>query len=66
MSPATAPLLQAVALLTYVWHYMLARVLYDELVRPALHGHVGAVALVAAGAVAGVLLLTVRRWRRRA
>ncbi len=57
----TAP---ASAWLTYLWHYMLARLLYDELVRPLLHGRVPIALLVAAGA--GLLLLIARRGRRRA
>jgi hypothetical protein len=46
--------------LTYVWHYLLARLLYDDLIRPLLHG--GAAALV--GAIACVAV-AVWLWRRR-
>jgi hypothetical protein len=28
------------ALLTYLWHYVVARTVYDDLLRPVLHGHV--------------------------
>ena len=30
----------ALALLTYVWHYTLARAAYEDLIRPLLRGHV--------------------------
>jgi hypothetical protein len=53
-------------LLTYVWHYMVARVLYDELVRPLVHGHLStAPALAAVAAVAFVLGRVRRRTGRR-
>ncbi|HYB26878.1 MAG TPA: hypothetical protein VEF89_09720 [Solirubrobacteraceae bacterium] len=42
----------ASAFLTYLWHYMLARVIYDELVR----GHVPATVLPVAVAVVGFVL----------
>jgi hypothetical protein len=32
--PAGAPAGAAISLLTYLWHYTLARLLYDDLVRP--------------------------------
>ena len=54
----------AVTLVTYVWHYVVARVFYDHLLRPALHGHPSAM-LVLACILAGALLLA-RRWGRRA
>ncbi|HTU85249.1 MAG TPA: hypothetical protein VMF57_06715 [Solirubrobacteraceae bacterium] len=47
----------ASAFLTYLWHYMVARLLYDELVR----GHVLPVLVIVAIAVVGVVL----RGRRR-
>lgn len=49
------------SLLTYVWHYLLARLLYDDLVRPLLAGGVAPVA----GAIA-CLAVAVLLWRRRA
>jgi hypothetical protein len=48
------------SLLTYVWHYLLARLLYDDLIRPLQHGGVAALA----GAIACVAL-AVWLWRRR-
>jgi hypothetical protein len=50
--------------LTYLWHYMLARFLYDELVRPLVHDRVSTALLAAAVAVAG-LGLTRAVGRRR-
>jgi hypothetical protein len=55
----TAP---ASALETYLWHYMLARLLYDEVVRRILHGHAPAWWLVAV--VAAFVLVLVRGRRR--
>jgi hypothetical protein len=49
--------------LTYVWHYMLARLLYDELVRPLVRGHTGLALAVLA--LAGAVLLLGRVTRRR-
>jgi hypothetical protein len=54
----------AVTLVTYVWHYVVARLIYDQLLRPVVHGHLSAL-LVLACILAGVLLLA-RRWGRRA
>ena len=56
----TAP---ATALPTYLWHYMLARLLYDELVRPLLHGQVPVMLLLVAGA-ALVIALSRRSGKR--
>ena len=61
MSAAILQLSHASALVTYLWHYMLARLLYDELVRPMLHGHVPVILIVAAG----VGLLSLLGWRGR-
>jgi hypothetical protein len=46
-----------VALLTYVWHYTVARLVFDDFVRPLTHGSRAAV-IVAIGCagVAGFLL----------
>lgn len=38
----------AITFLTYLWHYLVARLLYDQLVRPLIHGHF-AIALVMCG-----------------
>jgi len=37
----------AVALLTYLWHYLTARTIYDDLVRPLAHGNLSVAVLVA-------------------
>jgi hypothetical protein len=55
---------EAVALLTYVWHYLVARMIYDQLIRPLSRGDVAGLLLlvcVAAGA-----FIVGRRTRRRA
>ena len=36
----------AVALLTYLWHYLIARTIYDDLVRPLAHGNLSVGLLV--------------------
>jgi hypothetical protein len=43
----------AVALLTYLWHYLIARTIYDDLVRPLAHGNVSVALLVACVAAVG-------------
>ena len=55
----TAP---ATAFLTYLWHYMLARLLYDEIVRRILHGLTPAVWLAV---VVAAFVLVLARGRRR-
>ena len=55
---------EAVSLLTYVWHYLVARMLYDHLVRPLAHG--GAAGLVLLASVAVGAFVLGRRMRRRA
>jgi hypothetical protein len=56
--------LVASAFLTYLWHYMTARLLYDEMARPLLHGRVSTVGALAAVAAAGFVLGRVSRRRR--
>jgi hypothetical protein len=46
-------------LVTYVWHYVLARMLYDQLARPLLRGRMSELLLVLAVAVTAFL---VGRW----
>jgi hypothetical protein len=54
----------ATSLLVYLWHYVVARLAYDDLLRPLLHGHPDGI--IVAGAVAiAVSLLHVRRRGRR-
>jgi hypothetical protein len=54
----------AVSLLVYVWHYLVARMIYDQLLRPMGRGDAAGVLLVAGVAAAAFLLG--RRTRRRA
>ncbi|MGP0037051.1 MAG: hypothetical protein ACLP4R_21145 [Solirubrobacteraceae bacterium] len=55
---------QASVFVTYLWHYVVARGIYDELMRPLLHGHVSTAAVVAA--VIAVAFCLGRLSRRRA
>jgi hypothetical protein len=55
----------ATTLLTYVWHYVVARLLYDDLVRPLARGDAVIVVVVVACVVVVALLgrrLTRRQW----
>jgi hypothetical protein len=54
----------AITFLTYVWHYILARLLYDDLVRPLARGDGTTVLLGVALTSAAVFVLR-RRARRR-
>ena len=54
----------ATAFLTYLWHYLFARTIYDQLLRPLLHGH--APAALAIALVALVAFALGRMTRRRA
>jgi hypothetical protein len=58
MSPA------ATTFLTYLWHYVLARLLYDQLLRPLMQGH--AAGLPALAGVATIAFVLGRSTRRRA
>jgi hypothetical protein len=51
----------ATAFLTYVWHYLIARTLYDQVLRPLLHGRASAVLVAALVAAAFVLGRITRR-----
>ena len=53
----------AVALLTYLWHYLLARTLYDQLLRPLIHGRAPTALVIVCVAAAGFAVgrLTRRR-----
>ena len=55
---------EAVSLLTYVWHFLVARMIYDQLVRPVIHGDAARLALLAC--IATVAFALGRRVRRRA
>jgi hypothetical protein len=48
----------AVALLTYVWHYLVARMIFDHLVRPLAHGDLAGIALL--GCVAAIAFVAGR------
>ena len=38
----------AIHFITYLWHYLVARMLYDQLLRPLIHGDASNALLVAA------------------
>ncbi len=52
------------AFVTYLWHYVLARLLYDELVRPLSRGHVPPTVVLVAIAAAVAFGLRRRSGRR--
>jgi hypothetical protein len=54
----------ATTLLVYLWHYLVARLVYDDLLRPMLHGSPSAITLTALAAGIAVALVHVR-WRGR-
>ncbi len=54
----------AVSLLTYLWHYLVARLIYDQLIRPVLDGDAARLAVLAS--IAAVAFAVGRRARRRA
>ena len=54
----------AVSLLTYLWHYLVPRMLYDQLIRPLAHGDASGFALLLCVALGSFVLG--RRARRRA
>lgn len=53
-----------VSLFTYVWHYLVARLLYDQLIRPLARGDAAGILLLAL--VAATSFGLGRRARRRA
>jgi hypothetical protein len=53
-----------VSLLTYIWHYLFARMIYDQLLRPLIHGDASGVLLV--GCVAAIAFFVGRASGRRA
>ncbi len=57
----------AASFVTYLWHYTVARLIYDELARPLIRGGGGRVLVVLAciGVPAGVYVIRVRRGRRK-
>ncbi len=52
----------ATPFVTYLWHYLVARLLYDELIRPLLAGRV--LALVPLAAIVALSVLAYRAIRR--
>ncbi len=53
----------ATAFLTYLWHYLAARAIYDHLLRPLIHGHVPAPLVMACVAAGGFVLGRLSRRR---
>lgn len=51
--------MSAVTFITYLWHYVLARMVYDQVLRPMVHGHPGNALLMACVAIGG---FAVGRW----
>ena len=51
-----------VTLVTYLWHYLLARMIYDQLLRPLSHGHATVAVLVAC---VGATSFLIGRWTGR-
>jgi hypothetical protein len=52
----------AVSFITYLWHYVFARTVYDHLVRPLIHGDATGVLLVL---LVGAGAFLAGRWTRR-
>lgn len=46
----------AITFVTYLWHYVVARLLYDQLLRPVIHGHVSLV-VITCGVGTGAFVL---------
>jgi hypothetical protein len=55
---------QAMTLLTYLWHYLVARTLYDHLVHPLARGDFSAMVLVLSSAAVGFALARATGGRR--
>jgi hypothetical protein len=52
----------AVTFVTYLWHYLLGRLIYDRMLRPVIHGHLwGALPVCCVAVVA----FAVGRWSAR-
>jgi hypothetical protein len=51
-----------VTFFTYLWHYLLARLVYDHMLRPLIHGHPWSALSLCCVAIAG---FAVGRWSGR-
>jgi hypothetical protein len=56
-------MISATAFLSYVWHYLVARMVYDQLLRPLIHGRVTAALAMCCAAGAGFALGRLSRRR---
>ena len=52
----------AVTLITYLWHYMTARLVYDQVLRPLIHGRPSSALLLCGVAIGS---FAVGRWTAR-
>ena len=52
----------AVTFITYLWHYLLGRLVYDQMLRPLIHGHPWSALAVCCVAIGG---FAVGRWSAR-
>jgi peptidoglycan/LPS O-acetylase OafA/YrhL len=51
-----------VTFITYLWHYLVARLIYEQMLRPVIHGHPWSALLVCCVAIVG---FAVGRWSGR-
>ena len=54
--------MSAVTLVTYLWHYLVARLLYDQVLRPLIHGHASPALLACC---VGAFAFLAGRWSER-
>ena len=52
----------AVTFITYLWHYLTARLVYDQMLRPLIHGHPSSALLLCGVAIGS---FAVGRWSGR-
>ena len=66
LHPAAVPrAAMSTPFITYLWHYLAARAIYDELVRPLTHGHAASLLLLMVIAAGAFLLGRQSRLRNR-
>ena len=66
MTVASIPITTgSLTMVTYVWHYVVARLVYDQLLRPAIHGHVVRTLLVVCAVPAAGFAIGRLRGRER-